>query len=212
MTASLPPFMVLEGLDGAGKTTLAAGLSAYLATHFPGWPVRSTYEPNDDHAAGTYIRDVLAHRVQIAPRTLALAYALNRADHTERLIAPHIAAGGIVICDRYVVSSLAYNSGPDFSMAAVLELNAAARTPDLTIFLNASAETCYSRLGRRGGPRELFDSKLDERRARYHAAIDFLRGLGWHIVEIDANGTPQDMLTAAIGAVQSAVTETPKPA
>ncbi|MCS7072073.1 MAG: dTMP kinase, partial [Anaerolinea sp.] len=155
-----PLFIVLEGLDGAGKTTLGRRLADHLNALRPDPPALFTYEPHDPSAAGEYIRAVLAKQFTVAPRTLALAYALNRADHTERVIAPHLAAGGIVICDRYLLSSLAYNSGPDLPMDKVLELNAAARRPDLTLFLDADAAICYQRLGERGGDRELFESRL----------------------------------------------------
>jgi len=121
----------------------------------------------------------------------------------ERLITPHLHAGGVVICDRYVLSSLAYNTGPDCTADQVFDLNAAARKPDLTLFLNASAETCYQRLGQRGGPRELFDTKLEERRARYADAIAYLRRHDQRIVEIAADGSPAETLAAALAALRN---------
>ncbi|MGQ9909498.1 MAG: dTMP kinase [Candidatus Flexifilum sp.] len=196
-----PLFIVLEGLDGAGKTTLGRTLTAHLKARFGPEAVLFTYEPHDDSAAGDYIRAVLTKQFAIAPRTLALAYALNRADHTERVIAPHLAAGGIVICDRYLLSSLAYNSGPGLPLEKVLDWNAAARQPDVTLFLDASAEICYQRLGARGGDRELFEAKLDDRRARYLEAIAFLRERGQTIAAIDASGTPDEVLARALAAI-----------
>ena len=200
-------FIVLEGLDGAGKSSLSRSLTDHLSARRPALPVLHTYEPNDPSAAGEYIRAVLAKQFAIAPRTLALAYALNRADHSERVITPHLTAGGIVICDRYVLSSLAYNSGPDFPMDKVMELNAAALRPDLTLFLNASVETCYQRMGQRGGDRELFESKLEDRRARYVEAIAFLRDHGQTIALIDADGTPAQMLAQALDVIDPLLTE-----
>lgn len=202
-----PLFIVLEGLDGAGKTTLGRRLTAYLNERVGAGIALLTCEPHDPSAAGDYIRAVLTRQFAIAPRTLALAYALNRADHTERVIAPHLAAGGIVICDRYLLSSLAYNSGPDLPLEKVLELNAAARRPDVTLFLDASAEICYQRLGARGGDRELFEAKLEERRAHYLEAIAFLRERGQTIVTIDASGTPDQVLAQALNVIEPLLEE-----
>jgi dTMP kinase len=195
-------FLVLEGLDGSGKSEAARRLGAILAEKFRE-RVLLTYEPHDPSAAGEFIRQVLAKEIRISPRTLALAYALNRADHNERLLAPFLDSGreSVVVCDRYYLSSLVYNSSPDLPMEKVMELNGAARRPDLTLFLDASEETCYRRMGVRGGDRELFDDKLAELRNKYSHAIAFLRARGETIRTIDANPGLVDVLNSVIAAL-----------
>ena len=192
-------FLVIEGLDGSGKTEVTRRLAGLLEARF-GDRVMLTYEPHDPSVAGEYIRQVLAKQIRISPRTLALAYALNRADHNERVLAPFLNSGRecVVVCDRYYLSSLVYNTSPELPIDKVMELNAAARRPDLTLFLDASEETCYERMGARGGDRELFDDKLAELRHKYSHAIDFLKARGETVITIDANPGLSDVLNSII--------------
>jgi thymidylate kinase len=83
-------FLVLEGMDGSGKSEISRRLTEKLSTSLGAEQVLHTYEPHNDSAAGEYIRDVLGKRITISARTLALAFALNRADHNERMIAPFL--------------------------------------------------------------------------------------------------------------------------
>ncbi len=199
-TAARSFFLVLEGLDGAGKTEITRRLADILREKF-GDRVLLTYEPHDPSVAGAYIRQALAKQITVSPRTLALAYALNRADHNERVLTPFLDAadGRIVVCDRYYLSSLVYNSSPELPMDKVMELNSGARRPHLTLFLDASEETCYRRMGARGGSRELFDDKLAEMRRRYTEAIEFLRARGETVITINADPGITDVLNNIIG-------------
>jgi dTMP kinase len=191
-------FLVLEGLDGAGKSEVSRRLT-HLLRQTLGDRIRLTFEPHDPSAAGLFIRQVLTRRVPASARTLALAYALNRADHNERVIAPFLDAGDgrVLICDRYYLSSLVYQNTPEQDMAAIMALNAAARRPDLTLFLDASEETCYARMGGRGS-RELFDERLAEMREKYAAGINFLRGRGETVVTVNADSSLLDVLNHII--------------
>lgn len=192
-------FLVFEGLDGSGKTEVARRLAEILRSSL-GDRVKHTYEPHNPSAAGDFIRQVLAKQITVSSRTLALAYALNRADHNERVIVPFLDGGDerVIICDRYYLSSLVYNTSPELPIEKVMELNASARRPDLTLFLDASEETCYQRMGTRGGDRELFDDKLEEMRKRYAHAIAFLKDRGENIVTINADPGLLDVLNNII--------------
>lgn len=195
-------FLVIEGLDGSGKTEISRMLKRTLQeTH--GKDVELTFEPHDPSAAGQFIRQVLAKRITTKDRTLALAFALNRADHNDRVINPFLDAGQqrILICDRYYLSSLVYQSTPAITMEQVMMLNEGTRQPDLIIFLNASAETCYARMSKRPQDRELFERNLETTRQKYLNAIDFLRARGETIAEVNADGDRQTVFNALLNAL-----------
>ncbi len=139
-------FLVFEGLDGSGKSAICTRLAAHLAARCGTERVLHSFEPHDPSAAGGFIRDALAKRIATSTRTLALAFALNRMDHNERVITPFLQSGDerIVLCDRYILSSLVYQgmAGADLSIEAVAALNVGVRMPDLTLFLDATPEVC----------------------------------------------------------------------
>lgn len=196
-------FLVLEGLDGSGKSELSRRLAAHVGEAVGAEQVLLTYEPRNEMAAGQFCRDVLGKRITVSSRTLALGFALNRADHNERMIAPFLEGGNgrVVICDRYYMSSLVYQSTGGLSINDVMELNKTARPPDLTLFLDASPETCYQRIGQRQDHRELFEERLVETRQKYTTVIDYLRGRGEQIEIVDANGSRLDVLNGMIAAL-----------
>ena len=186
-------FIVIEGLDGAGKTTAAELLEKKLKKEFK---VKRSYEPNNDMVGGMYIRAVLTKKIkQFSHRTLALSFAANRLDHRDRLINPWLEKAGdrAIICDRYYLSSLVYQSKDGFGFKEVLKLNEEARKPDVIFFLNVSNEVCYQRMKGRNQAKELFEENLEEDRKKFFKAIQYLkRWNGDHIVEIDASGTPAE--------------------
>jgi dTMP kinase len=142
-------FIVIEGLDGSGKTTASKLLEKKLKKKFK---VKRSYEPHNESCGGDYIRAVLSKKIkQFSHRTLALAFAANRLDHRDRLINPWLDRDGdrAVICDRYYLSSLVYQSQDDFGFKEVLKLNEQARKPDIIFFLNVSNEVCYQRMQER---------------------------------------------------------------
>jgi dTMP kinase len=191
-------FIVIEGLDGSGKTTATRHLGELLEERLPGKILR-TFEPNDDSCAGEYIRQVLRKEITtFNPRTLALAFAANRLDHCDRLISPWLdgEAGRIVICDRYYLSSLVYQSSEGFLFSNVMQLNELARKPDLIFFLNVSNEVCRERLDRRNQPLELFEENLTQTRQKYRDAIAFLKKHRQEeVIEIQGGDTPDETVS-----------------
>ncbi len=198
-------FIVVEGMDGSGKTGITRQLRTTLSqTH--GNHVALTFEPHDPSAAGIFIRDALTKRIKAEPLSLALAFALNRADHNARVINPFLdydKASRIMISDRYTLSSLVYQSAGGLTMEDVYNINQWARRPDLTIFLNVSPHNCYARMRNRPQDKELFEKNLSERFAKYQAGIELLRSKGETVVEVDANPTYPEVFASVLETVQA---------
>ena len=133
-----------------------------------------TWQPSD-RPAGLLIRRMLSGNLATDPRALALLFAADRLDHLygpEGILA-HLRRGGSVICDRYYLSSLAYQT-LDASFSWVFQINSRALYPDLKIFLEVPVDECLRRIGDRQGERkELFErhEALERVRASYHRAI-----------------------------------------
>lgn len=191
--------IVLEGLDGAGTTTQVERLASALRAE--GHPVLTTREPSDG-PVGVLIRQALTGRLvlpgsgPIAPETLALLYAADRTDHLRAKVLPALEAGQVVLSDRSVLSSLAYQ-GASLPMEWVESINAHAVPADLTLFVTVPIEVAARRRAARGGPEELFDAEEKQRRIskQYEAAIR-LRGKREHVVRIDGDQSV-DAVTAA---------------
>ena len=113
-------FLCFEGGEGAGKSTQAALLNDWLVAR--GHDVLLTFEPGDTHVGRDIRRIVLDPATgHLADRTEALLYAADKAEHVEKVVAPALAQGTVVITDRYVDTSLAYQGTGRGIDAAELE-------------------------------------------------------------------------------------------
>ena len=190
---------MIEGLDGSGKSTALKFLKKKIS---PTYKVKASYEPHNPSCGGDYIRAVLTKKIKrFSHRTLALAFAANRLDHNDRVIIPWLEMDGnrIVLCDRYYLSSLVYQSNDDFSFAKVFRLNEKAKKPDVIFFLNVTNETCYARMKSRNQAKELFEENLEESRKKFFSAIRFLKKKNKeNIIEIDGNGTVEQTVNAML--------------
>jgi dTMP kinase len=185
-----PYFIVIEGLDGSGKSTQIEYLRDYLRAR--GEACRLTAEPTE-LPTGRLIRSVLRHETRMDPRALAALFAADRLEHIyhpEAGILRSLEEGYHVIASRYYFSSLAYQS--EYAEPGwIAALNAQARRvlpADLTIFLDLDPEISMHRINRRSGPRtELFErlEKLRHVRQSFLDAFDRF-GQGERIVRIDA--------------------------
>ena len=136
-------FVVLEGGDGAGKTTQLRRLAVWLTA--AGREVVVTYEPGDTHLGATIRSLVLDHASgDVSPRAEALLYAADKAQHVYEVVRPALEAGKVVVCDRYVDSMIAYQAaGRSLDPAEVRGLADWATgglTPDLTVVLDVPVE------------------------------------------------------------------------
>ncbi|HWU89341.1 MAG TPA: dTMP kinase [Kofleriaceae bacterium] len=191
---------VLEGLDGAGTTTQAKRLVEHLRA--AGGAAHLTREPSDG-PIGRLIREMLTgqHAIpgrQIAQSTFGLLFAADRMDHLQREVEVQLAAGATVVSDRWYHSSLAYQgTGADRDWIATL--NARARRPDLTIFLEVRPEVAAQRRVAAGRVQELFEDvrMQEEVAAGYRATIAELTAQGERIEIIDGE-LPPDAVFAEI--------------
>ena len=185
--------IVLEGLDGAGTTTQARRLVAHLRAR--GDTAHLTREPSDG-PIGKLIREMLTgHHTppegRISQSTFGLMFAADRLDHLQREVEPRLAAGAIVVSDRWYHSSLAYQ-GTGADRDWITTLNARARRPDLTIFLEVRPEIAAQRRVAAGRVQELFEDMRMQQEvdAGYRATIAELTALGERIEVIDGELPP----------------------
>lgn len=143
-------FIVFEGIDGAGTTTQTALLAEWFSAR--NLAAHRTWEPSAGRI-GLLIREYLKGAVD-APdvdrhyHSLALLFAADRLDHLAREVEPRLMEGAHVISDRYVLSSLAYQS-LHCDPLWVKSINAEARRPNLTFFLEVPVATAMARIARR---------------------------------------------------------------
>lgn len=167
-------FIVFEGGDGAGKSTQAALLADSLRGK--GHAVLLTREPGGTQI-GEKIRALVLDHGQgtVDARTEALMYAAARAAHVEQVIRPALAAGTMVICDRFVDSSLAYQGiGRSLGIDAVRSINNFATgglCPDVTVLLDVSPTDGRTRrtVGADGAP--LPEDRLESEPDEFHSRI-----------------------------------------
>ncbi len=144
-------FITLEGPEGSGKTSQLKPLTEWLAAQ--GFVVYTTREPGGT-SIGEQIRHVIHDlgNTEMHPRTEALLYQAARAQIVEQVLRPRLAAGEVVICDRYFDSTLAYQgyghqSIPLDELRQVIRFATGGLTPDLTILLDLDVETGLARKG-----------------------------------------------------------------
>lgn len=187
-------FIVIEGPNGTGKTTVAHALAERLGTH-QGILVEETREPSDT-ALGRAVRELEA---SMPPMALALACAADRIDHLARKIEPSLARAAIVVCDRFLPSSLVLQHLDGLSLEEIWQLNAGVRSPDMTVYLEAAPETLRERLARR--PRH---SRFEESTATeveldlYRDARDFLAQRGWPHIVVSTEGREANAVATEI--------------
>jgi dTMP kinase len=133
-------FIVIEGMDGCGKSTHAKLLSTWLKSQ--GHDVVLTGEPSHGKI-GRLLRVYL--KEETLPIVDALLFIADRAEHLEKTVKPALDAGKVVICERYYYSTLAYQAAQGIDRGWLMELNAFALEPDLVTLLDLTPEQAYQR-------------------------------------------------------------------
>ncbi|MEE2961767.1 MAG: dTMP kinase [Myxococcota bacterium] len=148
-------FFVLEGIDGSGTTTQIKMLAQALRNR--GAKVHTTAEPSEG-PVGKFIRAVLRGETSLSAEGLALAFAADRIHHIQTEIQPKMDGGHIVLSDRYVLSSLVYQS-QSLPVEWVREINKNAIPCDQCFLLDIPSDEAAKRRASRGEPDEIFDAQ-----------------------------------------------------
>jgi dTMP kinase len=153
-----PRFITLEGGEGAGKSTQAQLLAEALCAQ--GLPVLRTREPGGSPGSELLRELLLSGRIDWSAQAEAMLHFAARAEHVEKTIRPALAAGMWVICDRYFDSTMAYQGygqGADRGLIAAL-CGLVGLVPDLTLVLDVTEDVARTRLRRRGGGPDRYES------------------------------------------------------
>lgn len=197
-------FITLEGPDGSGKSTVAKLLHEYI----DGLGILNAFtrEPGGT-AIGEDIREILLDNdnYEMTSRTEALLYAAARAQHAEEKIQPLLDNDYIVLSDRYVLSSLAYQGhSRGLGIETIMEINEFAMGdtyPDLVLFFDVDPEIALSRkyINREGDRLENEGKEFHNK--TYEGYEKAIEKYSKNIVKIDANGTVEETLKNCIDVV-----------
>lgn len=183
-------FIVFEGADGSGKSTQIRLLAEYLKSL--GADVVNTREPGGCPVAEEVRSIVLSKdEKKMEAVTEALLYAAARAEHVRQVIKPALEAGRIVLCDRFLLSSLAYQGyGRQLGVQEVRRINepaVAGCLPDVTIFINISPEQAFKRMNELKERDRLERAGMSFHERVFNGYIELSKSED--VISIDAQGT-----------------------
>jgi dTMP kinase len=189
-------FVVLEGLEGAGTTTVAGLLAQALKER--DLRVHMTAEPTDG-PFGRLLRRHVQHEVTLDPSAAALLFTADRADHASGEILPAIGRGEWVVCDRYLLSTLAYQGAEGVDRRSILAASAHLPVPDVTFYLDVPDDVRSERMSVRDRVDRYEDPALGaDLRASYGASIDLLRDRGDRIEVIDGSLPAEEVVATVL--------------
>jgi dTMP kinase len=188
--------IAIEGPDGVGTTTQARLLVERLREG--GQPAHLTREPSDG-VWGKLVRETLSGDTpdEAGWRSLALGFAADRVDHRAHEIGDKLAAGEVVVTDRYLASSLVYQT-LHVPTLWVEEINKFAEPADLVILLELPVDEALARIAKRKGNEEIYDDR--DLQVRVHKAYSDLADRRGNIVRVDASGD-QETVQARVRAL-----------
>jgi len=193
-------FIVIEGLDGSGKSTQAKKLAQALPNSL------LTREPSDG-SVGSLCRAAISKQLDLNPKSLMMLMIADRVEHLEKTVNPALDSGQNVICDRYYLSNMAYQAIDTLPMREIYELNKKfeALKPDMTIFLSLEPKEASERIKLRGADRGIFDDlkTLEKINDNYQRAIAFLAEQGEKMIEISATAKEDEIALEILKFVSS---------
>jgi dTMP kinase len=154
-------FICVEGLDASGKTTQSKLLVRNLQRK--GFDAVYTTEPSHGRIGRLIRKHVLVGKNRSSAALEALLFAADRVDHSEREVIPLLQADKVVVTDRYLYSSLAYQGATGLDLKWIEEVNRWAIKPDMTIYIDISPEIVLKRLKRE---KSIMETLQNQRRVR----------------------------------------------
>ena len=186
-------FICIEGLDGSGKTTQAKLLVRMLGKNYD---TVYTAEPSKGKI-GKFIKQHCLHTNKRSSGVVeALLFAADRSEHVENTILPALKKGCIVVSDRYVYSSLAYQGAAGLNLEWIEKINMHAIRPDLAIFLDVEPVTVVQRMK----PRKSIMENLETQQEVHKIYAEFV-GKG-KLVRVDGNKPKIGVAKAIAGVVE----------
>jgi len=194
-------FICVEGLDGCGKTTQTKLLVERLEKK--GYDAIYTAEPSGGKI-GSLIKEYCLHgETRVSSIVEALLFAADRFEHVEKEVIPALNEGKLVVSDRYVYSSLAYQGAAGLDLEWIEKINEHAIRPHLAVFIDVEPETVIHRLK----PRKSVMENLETQRNVREVYVKFVEK--GELVRIDGNNSKQevadDILTVVLGFLEKTV-------
>jgi dTMP kinase len=193
--------IVFEGVEGSGKTTHIASTYQWLrSSHWSKqWPVLATRQPGGT-ALGVAIRQLLLEEEEDYPlhdRAELLLYAADRAQHLEEIVKPQLDVGGIVLCDRYTDSTIAYQGyGRGLDRGLIENINFLATNgleSDLTIWLDVDVTVGLERARQRGKIDRMEKTEIAFHRRVQQGYQELAALLPEKIKRVDASGSTEQI-------------------
>ncbi len=155
-------FICVEGIDGSGKTTQSRRLVKNLTRR--GYDAVYTSEPSKGVFGKIIRKHILEGNSRVPTVVEAVLFAADRVDHVEKKVRPFLTAGKIVICDRYVYSSIAYQGSSSLNLRWIEEINRHAIKPDLAIYIDVPPEVVINRIKRKKSVMETIQTQRNVRK------------------------------------------------
>lgn len=194
--------IVFEGTDGTGKSTQLSLLAQYLQDN--NFPVVTTREPTEGKY-GQQIRKLYLQRDSYTPREELELFLADRKEHVDNFIIPSLACGKIVLCDRYFLSTIAYQGAIGFDIDELISLNNFAPDPDMALLFHAPVDTSLKRIT--DGRREtLNDFEQIENLQKVSSIFDSLSMPFIH--KINAQGAIEDVHAKVLSLVLPVISKT----
>lgn len=175
--------IVFEGTDGTGKTTQLQLLGHYLQDR--GYTILTTREPTEG-SYGQKIRSLYMDRSKYSREEELELFLADRREHVQKVLAPALEQRKVILCDRYFLSTVAYQGARGFDPEHILELNRFAPDPDLALLFQVPLDTGLDRITSGRGD-ELNDFEQRENLARVAAIFSAIKQP--YIRPIDARGS-----------------------
>jgi len=170
-------FIVIEGLDGSGKSSQVDLVIDLLKKN--GKEVVVTKEPTMDSEAGRKVKQVLRKEIVVEPLELQKLYVQDRKEHLENKVIPALKEGRFVVSSRYAFSTFAYGYSDGLSVDLLVKMNEQFLLPDLTIIIDVSPASCVERIESRGESVEFFEKleKLTKANEIYKKTSDMFKNV-----------------------------------